>query len=73
MAEPRRVPVYRIAICDGSGCRDLTVIDRAGSPRQAARWLAVIAEQLRGRGVLGALRLTEAATGRVVATRRVWP
>ena len=73
MAEPRRFPVYAVAICDGSACRHLTAIDRPGSPRQAARWLAVIAGQLRGRGVLGALRPTEAATGRVVATRRVWP
>jgi len=73
MAEPRRLPVYVVAICDGSGCRDLTVIDRAGSPRQAARWLGLLAARLRGRGALGTLTLTEAATERVVATRRVWP
>jgi hypothetical protein len=28
---------------------------------------------MRRRGVLGVLTLTEAATERVVATRRVWP
>ena len=73
MAEPGRSPVYVVAICDGGGCRGLLTVDEAEHPAQAARWLAEIAEQLRERGALGALTLTEAATGRVVATRRVWP
>ena len=73
MAEPRRLPVYVVAICDGSGCRGLPEVDDAETARQAARWLEGIAAELRGRGVLGVLTLTEAATDRVVATRRVWP
>ena len=73
MGEPRRLPVYVVAICDGSGCRGLPEIDDAETPRQAASWLARMAAELRGRGVLGALVLTEAATDRGVAARRVWP
>ncbi len=73
MAEPRRLPVYVVAICDGAGCADLLVIDDAEHLGQAVRWLAGIARALRERGALGALTLNEAATGRVVATRRVWP
>jgi len=73
MAEPRRPPVYQIAICDGSGCRGVAVIADAETPRGAVRRLALLAARLRARGVLGTLTLTEAATRRVVATRRVWP
>ena len=73
MAEPRRPPVSMVAIRDGGGCRELLVVDDAESPQEAAAWLATIAADLRGRGVLGVLTLTEAATDRVVATRRVWP
>ena len=73
MAEPRRLPVYLVAICDGGGCRELLTVDDAEHPAQAARWLADLARELRHRGALGTLVLTEAATGRVVATRRVWP
>lgn len=73
MAESRRVPVYVVAICDGSGCRELVVIDDAGNLRQAERQLALLAERLRARSVLGTLTLTEVATNTIVATRRVWP
>ena len=73
MAEPRRLPVYVVAVCDGGGCRELLIIDDAEHPRQAVRWLAGIAREMRELGALGALTLTEAATGRVVARRRVWP
>jgi hypothetical protein len=73
MAEPRRPPVSVVAIRDGGGCRELPVVDDAEHPREAARWLAAIAAEMRARGVLGVLTLTEAATERVVATRRVWP
>lgn len=73
MAERRRTPVYAVVICDGSGCRELLVMAEAVTPSRAVRRLAVIAEVLRERGVLGALTLREAATDRVVATRRVWP
>ena len=73
MAEPRRLPVYAVAIRDGSGSREVTVVDDAETPQQAARWLGHLAAQMRAGGVLGVLTLTEAATDRVVATRRVWP
>ncbi len=73
MAEPRRPPGSVVAIREGSGSRGLLVVDDAESPREAARWLAAIAAEMRARGVLGVLTLTEAATDRVVATRRVWP
>ena len=73
MAEPWWLPVYEVAICDGGGCREVLVIDDAETPGQAAAWLATLATQLRERGVLGGLVLTEAGTGAVVATRRVWP
>ena len=73
MAEPRRLPVYVVAIRDGSGSRDVLVIDDADSPRQAVRQLGLLAAEMRRRGVLGVLTLREVATDRVVATRRVWP
>ncbi len=73
MAEPRRLPVYVVAVCDGGGCVEVLVVDDAAHPRQAVRRLATIAALLRRRGVLGAAVLTEAATGRTVATRRIWP
>ena len=73
MAEPRRLPVYVVAVCDGGGCVEVLVMDDAERPEQAVRRLAAIAAALRERGVLGTLVLTEEATGRVVATRRVWP
>ena len=67
------MPVYVVAICDGSGCRELLIIEDAEHPRQAVRRLAPIAEGLRERGVLGTLTLAEVATNRVVARRRIWP
>ena len=73
MAEPRRLPVYVVAIRDGSGSREVLVVDDAETLQQAARWLAAIAERMRERGVLGVLVMTEVGTGRVVAARRVWP
>ena len=73
MAEPRRLPIYVVTIRDGSGSREVLVIDDAEHPRQAVRQLDLMAAELRRRGVLGVLTLTEAATDRVVATRRVWP
>ena len=73
MAEPGRPPVYAVAICDGSGCRGLLGIDDARHLRHATRRLALLAGTMRKRGVVGVLTLIEAATGRVVATRRVWP
>ena len=73
MAEPRRLPVYVVAIRNGSGSREVLVVDDAETPQQAARWLAPIAERMRARGVVGVLELREAATGRAVAARRVWP
>ncbi len=73
MAGPRRPPVDVVAVCDGGGCREVPVVDDAARPAQAVRRLALIAESLRRRGVLGTLVLTEEATGRVVASRRVWP
>ena len=73
-ARPRRrwAGCWR-AIRDGSGSRELLVVDDAEHPREAARWLATIAAGMRRRGVLGVLTLAEAATERMVATRRVWP
>ena len=73
MAEPGRAPVYVMAICDGSGCRELLAIDDARRRRHAARRRALTAATMRKRGVVGVLTLIEAATGRVVATKRVWP
>ncbi len=73
MAEPGRRPVSVVAVGDGGGCVEVLVVDDAEHPRQAAGWLAGIALGLRERGALGELVMTEAATGRVVATRRVWP
>ena len=73
MAEPRRLPVYVVAVCDGGGCVEVLAIDDAERPGQAVRRLAQIAERLRERGVLGVLLLIEEATDRVVARRRVWP
>ena len=65
--------MYVVAIRDGSGSREVLVVDDAETLQQAARWLAAIAERMRERSVLGVLELREAATGRVVAARRVWP
>ena len=73
MAEPRRLPVYVVAIRDGSGERELLTVDDAETPQGAARWLAAIAERLRERNVVGVLELRDAASERVVAWRRVWP
>ena len=73
MVEPRRLPVYAVAICDGGGCAEVLVIDDAETPRQAVRRLALVARALREQGALGTLVLTEEATDRVVAARRVWP
>ena len=73
MAEPRLLPVYVVSICDRGGCTELLVLDDAESPRQAARRLADLARVLRERGLLGTLVLTEEATDRPVAARRVWP
>ena len=73
MAEPGRPPVYAVAICDGSGCRELLTIDDARHRRHAARRLARMAAMMRKRGVIGMLTLIESGTGRVVATKRVWP
>ena len=73
MAEPRRVPVYVVTACDGSGCAEVLVVDDAATRAPAVRRLAPIAQALRRRGVLGTLVLTEAATDRVIAARRVWP
>ncbi|MDP9363523.1 MAG: hypothetical protein M3Q10_04715 [Chloroflexota bacterium] len=73
MAERRRLPVYVVAICDGSGCRELLAMDDARHPRHAVRRLALMAATMRERDIIGVLMLLEAATGRVVARRRVWP
>ena len=73
MAEPGRPLVYVVAVCDGGGCVEVLVVDNAAHPRQAVRRLATIAAVLRRRGVLGTAVLTEGATGRTVATRRIWP
>ncbi len=73
MAEARRVPVYVVAICDHTGCRELLGIAEAEPLRQAMRRLDLLAEGLRERSVLGTLTLTEVATNTIVATRRVWP
>ena len=73
MAEPGRPPVYAVAICDGSGCRELLTMDDTRHLRHAARRLARMAATMRARDVIGVLTLIEAATGRVVATKRVWP
>ena len=51
MAGPRGFPVYAGAIRDGSGSRELPVVDDAGSPQRAARWLALAAAHLRARRV----------------------
>ena len=73
MAEPRRVPVSVVTACDAGGCAEALVVDDAETRAQAVRRLALIAETLRRRGVLGTLVMTEEGTGRVVAARRVWP
>ena len=73
MAEPGQPPVYVVAICDGSGCRELLSMDHTRNRRHAVRRLVLMATTMRGRGVIGVLKLLESATGRVVATRRVWP
>ena len=73
MAEARRVPVSVVAACDGFGCVALQAVDDAETPARAVRRLAQIARELRRRGCLGTLVLTEEATDRVVARRRIWP
>ena len=73
MTELERAPVYAVAICDGSGCRELLTIDDAPHLRHAVRGLARMAATMRARGIIGVLTLVEAATGRVVATKRIWP
>ena len=60
-------------MCDGTGCRALLAMDDARRLWHAARWLALMAKVLRGRDVIGVLKLIDSATGRVVATKRVWP
>ncbi len=72
MAESGRLPVYVVSVCDASGCAEVLVMDDAARPL-AVRRLGLIAEALRERGFLGTLVLTEEATDRVVASRRVWP
>ena len=73
MPEPTRAPAYVVAICDGSGCRELLAVDDARHLRHAVRGLALMARVLRKRDAIGVLTLIESATDRVVATRRVWP
>ena len=72
MAEPERLPVYEVSVCDG-GCAEVLVVDDAETRAQAVRRLALIVQAVRWRGALGTLTLAEAATNRVVATERVWP
>ncbi len=73
MAEPGHPPVYAVAICDGTGCRELLTIDDARHRRHAARRLALMVATMRAQDIVGVLTQIEAATSRVVATEWVWP
>ncbi len=73
MAEPRRPPVYVVAVCDDAGCTEVLLIDDAETRARAVHRLAEVAEALRWRGARGTLVLTEEATGAVVAARPLRP
>ena len=72
MTEPR--PPYRVDVCDGAGCRPLLALDDAPvAEEEAVEFLAELARRLRAKGAIGEVRLCDPGSGRVVATRRVWP
>ena len=62
MPEPTGAPTYVVAICDGSGCRELLAMGDARDRRHAVRRLVLMAAAMRGRDVVEVLKLTEAAT-----------
>ena len=76
MSGPER-PAYAVAVCEGNDCvRVADLADLPGGPpteAQAVVFLARVAAHLRGTGKIGRAVLLDQRTGRVVATRRVWP
>ena len=70
MGKPVHGPVYGVAICDGTGCRELLAMDDSRHLRHAVCRLALVVAAMRGRNV-GVPILTEAEMGLVVAPRRV--
>ena len=76
MSEPAG-PAYAVAVCEGRAC--VQVADLADLPRgrptaaQAVAILERLAARLRETGKVGRAVLLDQRTGRVVATRRVWP
>ena len=76
MSAPER-PGYVVAVCEGDDC--VRVADLGALPggppsvAQAVAILARLAAHLRGAGKIGRAVRLDQRTGRVVATRRVWP
>ena len=67
-------PPYRVDVCDGAGCVPLLALDDTPvAEEEAVGFLAEPARRLRAKGAIGELRLSDPGSGRVVATRRVWP
>ena len=63
---------YRLAVCDGPRCRLLLGL-AAEDLADADAWLRDLARVMRERGIVGRLVVRDAETGRVVASRRIWP
>ncbi len=67
-------PRYRLALCEGPRCIPAADLDgRCPSAADGEAVLACRAAQYRTAGAVGRLLLVEAASGAVVASRRVWP
>ena len=71
---PEGPPRHRLAVCDGPRCRDLVGVEDADvGEADVAGWLPDLARVMRERGIVGRLVVRDAETGRVVASRRIWP
>ena len=71
---PDLPPASLFAVCEGGRCRPLEEPEAAWpSAAEAVAALGHLAARLRARGGVGRVVLADGRTGRVVATRRVWP
>ena len=71
MSEPR--PPYFVAVCEGNDCVQLANVVEGAPLAAVVAQLGRLAALMRERGAIGHLVLLDQRTGRVVATRRVWP
>ena len=71
---PDLPPAYLFAVCEGRRCVPVEELEAEWlSEAEAVAALGLLAARLRARGGVGRVVLADGRTGRVVATRRVWP